>query len=66
MPKPKLMFETNVGEKLSSSAHGFDLERIVPKIHKTYRIVVSPPSLIELMNGVIGGQVWCRGQVKSS
>ena len=55
MSKRKLMLDTNVGEKLSSDIYGFDSKRIKGAIARDFRLVVSPQTLIELMNGVIGG-----------
>ncbi len=55
MPKPQLMLDTNVADKLSSDAHGFDSKRIKGAIAEHFRLVVSPETLIELLNGVIGG-----------
>lgn len=56
MSQPKLMLDTNVAEKLSFTIHGFDIQRIRVDIRRNYRVVVSPQTLIELMNGIIGGK----------
>lgn len=56
MPKPKLMLDTNVATKLSSTASGFDVDRLTAKIRSEYRVVVSPETLLELMQGVIGAR----------
>jgi hypothetical protein len=50
------MLDTNVAEKLSFARYGFDIERIKATIKRDFRVVVSPQTLIELMNGVIGGK----------
>lgn len=46
--------DTNVCEKLSSSAHGFDSQKIVRRLADEFSIVVSPRSLFELLQGVVG------------
>lgn len=56
MPKPKLMLDTNVATKLSSTASGFDVDRLNAKIRSSYRVVVSPETLLELIGGVIGAK----------
>jgi hypothetical protein len=50
------MLDTNVADKLSFDRYEFDIDRIKNDIRRCYRIVVSPQSVIELLNGVIGGK----------
>jgi hypothetical protein len=53
-PKPKLLLDTNVGQKLSSAKSTFDIQGIKRKIAHEYRLVVSPETIIEILCGVIG------------
>jgi hypothetical protein len=55
MATPRLFLDTNVCEKLSSPAHGFDSQGIVQRLADKFSIVVSPRSLFELLQGVVGG-----------
>jgi hypothetical protein len=54
--KPKLLLDNNIPDKLLSPSHGFNIERIKDRIATEFRVVVSPNTLIELMNGVINGK----------
>ncbi len=56
MPKPKLMMDTNAAQKLTFDTRTYDIHRIQATLRKSYRIVVSPETLIEILNGVIGAK----------
>src|SRR5579872_3678609 len=55
MIRPKLILDTNVCGKLLTPAYKDDLERIKARITRTYRIVVSPETFIELLETISGG-----------
>lgn len=53
MDKPRLVLDTNVCTKLSSSAFGYDAPAIKRRLSDRYDIVVSPRSLFEILQGTI-------------
>jgi hypothetical protein len=55
MARPKLILDTNVCGKLLTPAYSSDLERIKGRINRTYRVVISPETFIELLETIRGG-----------
>ena len=52
---PKLILDTNVCGKLVTPAYREDLERIKARIAHNFRVVVSPITFCELLDGLQGG-----------
>jgi hypothetical protein len=55
MVRPKLILDTNVCGKLLTPEYIDDLDRIKARINRTYRVVVSPETFIELLEAIRGG-----------
>ena len=55
MPKPKLILDTNVCDKLARSS-GLDANRVRKRIAAEFKVVVSPETFIELLDTIKGGK----------